>query len=364
MEEGKGEKQLKYLKKRVIVYLYNRSRIINSKLSNERRKCITMKVPVTTPKPFIFVLMPFDAKFSDIYKFGIKGAAEDVDAYAERLDEQIFVEGMLDRIFNQISRADIIVADMTGRNPNVFYEVGYAHALGKITLLLTQNADDIPFDLKHRQHTVYSGSIDVLRKELGERLRWAIAESKRHARGAHSERISVRLGGLEIPCVTTTTSRDIPTLSGKVESRFFEIPLHIRNDSYDGLPGITHVYLFSKENAGVVPSKYEIFETTNLFSTRSIENNTRSIENRKMTKPLDGFQASSIDAPDGLLQQFRLDINVASLPPGAVEATTIDFIFQEDVDFVDLPYRLRLHTPSQFYDYTFRLKLEYQAPKQ
>jgi hypothetical protein len=39
---------------------------------------------------------------------------------------------------------------MTGRNPNVFYEVGYAHALGKIVLLLTQNGDDIPFDLKHR----------------------------------------------------------------------------------------------------------------------------------------------------------------------------------------------------------------------
>lgn len=73
---------------------------------------------------------------------------------------------MLDRIFNQISKAGIIVADMTGRNPNVFYEVGYAHALGKITLLLTQNADDIPFDLKHRQHTVYGGSIDLLRKEL------------------------------------------------------------------------------------------------------------------------------------------------------------------------------------------------------
>jgi hypothetical protein len=70
--------------------------------------------------------MPFDSKFQDIYKFGIKGAADDVGAYAERLDDQIFAEGMLDRIFNQISKADVIVADMSGRNPNVFYEVGYA----------------------------------------------------------------------------------------------------------------------------------------------------------------------------------------------------------------------------------------------
>jgi len=92
----------------------------------------------TRPKPFIFVLMPFDTEYDDIYKFGIKGAANEVGAYVERLDEQIFSEGMLDRIFNQISRADVIVADMTGRNPNVFYEVGYAHALGKIVLLLTK----------------------------------------------------------------------------------------------------------------------------------------------------------------------------------------------------------------------------------
>ena len=138
---------------------------------------VRMSRESTLPKPFVFVLMPFEGTFSDIYKFGIKGAADDVGAYAERIDEQIFGEVILDRIFNQISKADVIVADMTGRNPNVFYEVGYAHALGKITLLLTQKVEDIPFDLKHRQHIVYGGKIDTLRKDLAERLRWAIAES-------------------------------------------------------------------------------------------------------------------------------------------------------------------------------------------
>jgi nucleoside 2-deoxyribosyltransferase len=88
----------------------------------------------TQPKPFAFVLMPFDKEFNDIYRFGIKGAADDVGAYAERVDEQIFSEGILDRSFNQISKADVVVADMTGRNPNVFYEVGYAHALGNCSV--------------------------------------------------------------------------------------------------------------------------------------------------------------------------------------------------------------------------------------
>src|SRR5690606_10986458 len=78
----------------------------------------------TTPRPFVFVLMPFEHRYNDVYKFGIKGAAEAAGAYAERVDEQNFTEGMLDRIFNQINKADVIIADMTGKNPNVFYEVG------------------------------------------------------------------------------------------------------------------------------------------------------------------------------------------------------------------------------------------------
>jgi hypothetical protein len=60
----------------------------------------------TTPKPFVFVLMPFDEDFKDIYKFGIKGAAEDVGAYAERVDEQMFTANILERIFNQINKAE------------------------------------------------------------------------------------------------------------------------------------------------------------------------------------------------------------------------------------------------------------------
>jgi hypothetical protein len=128
----------------------------------------------TSPKPFVFVLMPFQDDFSDIYKFGIKGACEDAGAYCERVDEQIFTETILERIYNQISKADIIVSDMTGRNPNVFYETGYAHALNKQVILLTQISEDIPFDLKHYPHIIYEGNIDKLRNNLKNRIMWCI----------------------------------------------------------------------------------------------------------------------------------------------------------------------------------------------
>lgn len=120
---------------------------------------------------FAFVLMPFDADFDDIYRLGIKETAEAVGVKAERVDEQIFhKENILERIYGQIDAADIIISDMTGRNPNVFYETGYAHAKGKTCLLLTSNADDIPFDLKHHRHVIYGDSIQNLRRMLEREL--------------------------------------------------------------------------------------------------------------------------------------------------------------------------------------------------
>lgn len=130
----------------------------------------------TKPKPFCFVLMPFDACFNDIYEFGIKGACADAGLYCERVDEQIFLGSMLERIYSQISRADLLVADMTGKNPNVFYEVGYAHALGKNVVLLTSVAQDIPFDLKHFPHIVYGTEIKTLRASLARHLKHLSSE--------------------------------------------------------------------------------------------------------------------------------------------------------------------------------------------
>ena len=128
----------------------------------------------TQPKPFAFVLMPFSEGFEDIYKLGIKAACEDAGAYCERVDEQFFDGSILDRIYNQIGKADVIIADLTGRNPNVFYETGYAHALGKRVILLTQQVEDIPFDFKHYTHIVYGGKIGSLKSDLEKRVRWII----------------------------------------------------------------------------------------------------------------------------------------------------------------------------------------------
>ena len=125
---------------------------------------------------FAFVLMPFSSEFDDIYRLGVKEPAATLGIRAERVDDQIFVEGILERIYRQIDVADIIIADMSDQNPNVFYEVGYAHAKGKLCLLLTNDASHIPFDLKHKRHIVYGHSIRRLRELLTRDLQWAQQE--------------------------------------------------------------------------------------------------------------------------------------------------------------------------------------------
>lgn len=308
----------------------------------------------TKPKPFVFVLMPFESKFDDIYKFGIKGAANEVGAYTERLDEQIFTEGMLDRIFNQISKADVVIADMTDRNPNVFYEVGYAHALGKIVLLLTQTSDDIPFDLKHRQHTVYQGSIDTLKSDLVPKLEWAIRESRKKQERSIIERFSIRLFDTIIPKVGF--AEEIPVVSGTTNSRNFSLPLQIRNDSMETAPSISHVYLFCDDKAALIPCKY--IESNSWSTTSFVVSSSGGL----MSGPLEveKFNANPIDGYDGLTNQFRLPISIPELPPGAVEVNYIHFKLEENEIIVKSEYRIRLHTSTQYHDYKFEVNFKYE----
>jgi len=123
-----------------------------------------------------FVIMPFDESFDDVFKIGIKETAKENDIDAYRLDEELFDEGMLDKIYSEIESCDFIIADLSDKNPNVFYELGYAHAIGKLCILITQSAENIPFDLKHKRHIVYGTSIVHLKEKLSKNFEWAKKE--------------------------------------------------------------------------------------------------------------------------------------------------------------------------------------------
>lgn len=173
----------------------------------------------TLPKPFAFVLMPFSKEFDDVYKLGIKPACENAGAYAERVNEQIFQESILQRIYNQIAKADIVISDMTGRNPNVFYETGYAHALGKQVILLTSHSEDIPFDLKHYPHIIYEGRIADLKKDLERHVSWAIEKKEIGSSMLHEPQLSIYVDGMSLA--------DNPTIEHKFDEALLDLKIDV-----------------------------------------------------------------------------------------------------------------------------------------
>ena len=118
----------------------------------------------------IIVLMPFAQKFDDLYQLGIKETVEDLGFECHRVDDLHYTKGILEQVITQIKEADYVIADMTGCNPNVFYEIGFAHALNKEVVLITQKTEDIPFDLQNMNHLEYHGKIVKLSNMLAERI--------------------------------------------------------------------------------------------------------------------------------------------------------------------------------------------------
>lgn len=104
---------------------------------------------------FCFVLMPFRPNWSErVYKNIFRPAIEKAGYQCQRSDEsgeQIITES----IWTDICRSKVIVADLTGKNENVMYEIGIAHTVGKPVVLLSQNEIDPPFDISHHRVHVY-----------------------------------------------------------------------------------------------------------------------------------------------------------------------------------------------------------------
>jgi hypothetical protein len=97
-----------------------------------------------------FVMMPFASPLGGYYDKIYKPAIEKAGLIPIRADNEIFATGkIIDQIWSGINTARVLVAELTTRNPNVFYELGLAHALKKPVVLVSSNEGDVPFDLHH-----------------------------------------------------------------------------------------------------------------------------------------------------------------------------------------------------------------------
>jgi len=103
-----------------------------------------------------FVMQPFAAPLGTYYATIYKPAIEQAGLEAVRADTEIFGTGkIIDQIWRGINSASVLIAELTTKNPNVFYELGLAHALRKPVILISSNQDDVPFDLRHIRVILY-----------------------------------------------------------------------------------------------------------------------------------------------------------------------------------------------------------------
>ncbi len=122
----------------------------DSKLeSSERLKKLGKNVKIEAGD-VCFVMMPFAKPHGDYYSMVYKPAIEKAGLKALRADSEIFGSGkVMNQIWSGISSARVLVAELTTKNTNVFYELGLAHALRKPVVLVSAHENDVPFDLQH-----------------------------------------------------------------------------------------------------------------------------------------------------------------------------------------------------------------------
>lgn len=114
--------------------------------------------------PKAFVIMPFSDTFDDIFSIFISETLKACDYQVFRADDINNSQNILSDIVQAIATSDLIVADLTGANPNVFYELGIAHALNRPTIMLTQDIEDLPFDLRSYRAIPYSTDFVKIRE--------------------------------------------------------------------------------------------------------------------------------------------------------------------------------------------------------
>lgn len=103
-----------------------------------------------------FVIMPFDPELHYFYLCLKQHIRHHHGIRCERADAQVLTKPILDKINDFIQKADVIIADCSGRNPNVFYELGIAHAHEKKVILITKDAIcEAPSDIRHYEFIRY-----------------------------------------------------------------------------------------------------------------------------------------------------------------------------------------------------------------
>lgn len=139
--------------------------VTKSGLNSTQLFCPTIfQIPEESEDEKLVALMiPFSMEFNSV-STRIKEAAEELGLICKRADDMWNSSTIIQDVFSLIYRARFVICDFSGKNANVFYEAGIAHTLGRLVIPITQNIDDVPFDLRHHRHIHYLANEQGLQK--------------------------------------------------------------------------------------------------------------------------------------------------------------------------------------------------------
>lgn len=147
-----------------------------------------IKVPVAPGTAF--VAMPFGEHLKDRFSLVIVPALAPDGIEVWRADDVYTTASIMDNVVTLLRRAEIVIADVTGRNPNVLFELGLASAFGKRIVLLSSTRDDIPVDLRHLVHVTLGDSSPDMQMRA---IRKAVADVRRERPRAAAQSRAQRL---------------------------------------------------------------------------------------------------------------------------------------------------------------------------
>jgi hypothetical protein len=297
-------------------------------------------------KLYAFVLMPFSQEFDDIYQLGIKAACEETGIYCERVDETHVLGPIYDKIVNALTKADIIISDLTGRNPNVYYETGYAHAQSKVTIHLCQDIKEIPFDLLGFQHIIYSDKrVSDLKRRLMEKLLWASEHLRTKGSELGTLSLEVFFNGAQVASEISASVRTAYRGDGSVGQLHTYIVFDLFNSGTTESQYIGPVYIYSNQSIVSVvaaDSRHTALQAPSPSDDKEFDHRHRVDFRKKLAAgewvslPLRIHfrEGLTIEAGESLSSQIKLRFLTESIPldlplkliAGQASAPAIDFV--------------------------------------
>jgi hypothetical protein len=149
--------------------------VVTSRKTSKATKS-TRKTTTRAQHAKCFVISPFGGWFDRYHEAVYAPAVREAGLEPIRADDLYRPSAIVHDIWEFVRNSKVMIADLTDRNPNVFYELGLAHAIGKPVILLAQDLEDVPFDLRSLRVIAYNVEDPAWAEVLRESLQKAIGE--------------------------------------------------------------------------------------------------------------------------------------------------------------------------------------------